>query len=275
MDFGYKLKLSVILATAAIFKMHAQSMMAFKENQDTVKITSALVVSPENKNDSVPTINIPVFSNAQNKAWKDTDEGKSVLEIWQKLVADNVNLKETENNQTEQLQQICQMDRRVVSLAAGLQDYEMDGEDMLLANADSMSVELEKSARREATGVGGECYKWVKHILMGMNPLALLEGTHACEGASGLRASPNFVELQTEFEHMDKIIPGGVAVFGRGSRGFSRGIAIDGLVAAGRGCPDDFPCCITNGLPLAAKRGGGQQQKGCSQDESHSVSHEY
>ena len=53
-----------------------------------------------------------------------------------------------------------------------------------------------------------------------------------------------------------------VAVFGRGSRGFSRGVAVNGLVAAGRGCPDDFSCSITNGLPLVAERDGGQQKEG-------------
>ena len=47
----------------------------------------------------------------------------------------------------------------------------------------------------------------------------------------------------------------------RGSRGtgsFTCSVAVYGLVAAGRGCPDDFSRCVTNCLTLVAKRDGSQ-----------------
>lgn len=228
MEFGYRAKLAVILATAAICRTHGQSMLLQPERADTTKVTSALVINPQAQNDSATDIKMLNPKKLEELQWQETPDGKMMVQAWQRLRLENGFFEEVSPQDIENLQQISRMDRRIVSFAEGLSDYEFDGEDMLLANADSMSIELERSARREANGNGGECYKWVKHILMGTNPLALLEGEHAQQGAQGLRESPNFVEIKTEFEHMDKIVPGGVAVFGRGPGAFSGHILIGG-----------------------------------------------
>lgn len=92
----------------------------------------------------------------------------------------------------------------------------MDGEDMLLANTDSLGLELEKSAKMEANGPGRKCYSWIKHILSGTNPIAWLEGQSAYEAEKWLDECPNVVGVKSTYEHMNKIVPGGIAIFGRG-----------------------------------------------------------
>lgn len=208
----------------------------FNESEDTVYATSALVEHPSFEEDSLDSaqpekaeIIAPDVKAADNVTpWETTPEGMELIQTWLQLQRENNNYNQLTATDIATLQKIDATSHRVCALETGLQNYVMDGEDMLRANTDSMGVELARSAEREANGPGGKCYRWVKYILMGTNPIAYMEGDLACEGAEWLRKCPNVVEVKTEFEHMDKIVPGAVTVFGRGPGAYAGHILISG-----------------------------------------------
>ncbi|MBR1825040.1 MAG: hypothetical protein IJ770_00435 [Alphaproteobacteria bacterium] len=217
------------------------SLPPFLENGDSMCVTSALVERPNIEEDSIPSgapttgtktnaqLIAPEVLDSDNKTpWETTAEGMEILQTWQRLQRENGNYTSITAQDVVNLQKINNTSHRVCALEAGLQSYEMDGEDMLRANTDSMGVELEKSAVREANGPGERCYRWVKHIVMGTNPIAYLEGSLAREGAAGLQKSPNLVGTITSFEHMDKLVPGAIIVFGSGPGARAGHILISG-----------------------------------------------
>ena len=214
----------------------SSSYFAEKE-EDISGVTSALVEHPnfekEDSADKDPfvTLNViaPDVKAADNDTpWEITPEGTEMVQTWQRIQRENGNHNTLTVEDIINLQKIHLTSHRVCALEAGLKNYVMDAEDMLLAKTDSMGVELERSAVMEANGPGGQCYSWVKDILMGMKPIAYMEGTFACEGAKWLRKCPNVVELTTTFDNMDKVIPGAVTVFGRGPGAYAGHIFITG-----------------------------------------------
>lgn len=214
----------------------------FDEVKDTIHVTSALVEHPKFEEDLEPENDL----NALNKAdapliapdvldkdsitpWERTAEGLEMMQAWLRIQQENGNYNALKAEDISNLQKINNTSHRVCALEAGLRNYEMDGEDMLRANTDSMGVEIERSAAREANGPGGRCYSWVKHILMGTNPIAYMDGDLACEGAEWLEKCPNVVGTNTTFQHMDKLVPGAIAVFGRGPGAYAGHILIGGI----------------------------------------------
>jgi hypothetical protein len=206
------------------------------EEEDTFGITSAWVEHPafeEDSTDKDPFVVVDVIAPEVKAAdndtpWETTTEGADMVQTWQRIQRENGNHNALTPEDIANLQKIHLTSHRVCALEAGLKNYVMDAEDMLRAKTDSMGVELERSAVKEANGPGGQCYSWVKHILMGTKPIAYMEGTFACEGAEWLRKCPNVVELTTTFDNMDKVIPGAVTVFGRGPGAYAGHIFITG-----------------------------------------------
>ena len=206
------------------------------EEEDTFGVTSAWVEHPafeEDSTDKDPFVVVDVIAPEVKAAdndtpWETTMEGADMVQTWQRIQRENGNHNALTPEDIANLQKIHLTSHRVCALEAGLKNYVMDAEDMLRAKTDSMGVELERSAVKEANGPGGQCYSWVKHILMGTKPIAYMEGTFACEGADWLRKCPNMVEIKTTFDNMDKVIPGAVAVFGRGPGAYAGHILITG-----------------------------------------------
>ncbi len=232
MKYGYKFLIALTLAAAAIIKTKAQNSSSQNNN---ACLTSALVEHPNIEEDlpkEPEKINVSsdnfaevMFAQINNEEkadkeekipWEKTSVGTEMVETWIRMQESQGVHNPIMPTDIEYLRKINETNHKVEALAVGLNDYVMDGEDMLRANADSLSLALEKSAKLEANGSGGDCYKWVKHVLCGTNPIAFLEGKPAWMGADGLRKSPNVVATHTTYEHMDKLIPGGIGVFGRG-----------------------------------------------------------
>ena len=241
MNSGYKAFIAITLATVAIVKSKAQT-DSFENSKDSICLTSALVKHPDIEKaaqDTTVTVSSEDFAeflmNKDNKAqeetetpWKDTPAGKEIIATWERISKQDGNYSEITEEDIANLREVDNTSHLATALAEGLKNYVMDGEDMLRSNTDSLGLELERSAKMEANGPGGKCYKWIKHILSGTNPIAWLDGNSAYEAEKYLDKSPNVVKTKTIFKNMDKLIPGGIAVFGRGPGAFDGHILIGG-----------------------------------------------
>lgn len=229
MDFGFAKYIAVTLAIVATLKVKAQQDSLELKN-DSVCLTSALAKSPvmEENADTIKTVSDENFTEVmlgqKNKSknedvampWEQTQVGKDMITTWKNLQKNSGGYGELTSDDIENLRKITETSHYTGALSEGFKNYIMDGEDMLLANTDSLGLELEKSAKIEANGPGQRCYSWIKHILSGTNPIAWLEGQSAYEAEKWLDECPNVVGVKSTYEHMNKIVPGGIAVFGKG-----------------------------------------------------------
>ncbi|MBR6356005.1 MAG: hypothetical protein IKR92_04025 [Alphaproteobacteria bacterium] len=217
-------------------KNYDPSSSAYLETEDTSHVTSAWVEHPSFEEEvKMPDIKPKsqliapnVLAKDNVTPWENTPEGIELMQTWIRLQQENGNYNELKPEDVQNLQKISNTSHRFCALEAGLKNYEMDGEDMLRANTDSIGVELEKAAGKEATGSGSFCYRWMKHILMGLIPIAYMEGDYAREAAEWLEKCPNVVGTRTTFIQMDKLVPGAVAVFGKGPGAEAGHILISG-----------------------------------------------
>lgn len=105
MNFGYKLKLAVILATASIYRTHGQTTFFQSENTDSAKVSSALTSYPERQKDNAATFHSPMAEvqtsalpseHVSNHILNERDLAKQRAELYEAQIAVKDSLLEEE-----------------------------------------------------------------------------------------------------------------------------------------------------------------------------------